>query len=274
MTPHTADRPRLVFAHANGFPGLSYKSLLAPLGDTFAVHTLECLGHDPDYPVEHNWNALVEELLDSLPPPSAGPVLGVGHSLGGILMAMAARRQPQRFRGVIMLDSPLMLGPDALVMKVAKRLGLMDRITPAGKTSRRRRYWPSREAMADSLRHRSLFRRFTPEALDDYVQAGSRDREDGRIALAFDPAVEARIFRHLPDNLSRLPGRLEVPTVVIAGEASDLLTATRIRRLERRGLTVLGTPGAHMFPMECPEATRAAIRRAWTLIRDADGRAP
>lgn len=269
MSQSAAARPRLVFAHANGFPGLSYKSLLAPLADTFDVHPLERLGHNPDYPVNHNWKGLVDELLASLPA-SGEPVLGVGHSLGGLLMAMAALKCPERFYGVIMLDPPLLVGLDALAMKAAKRLGFIDRVTPAGKTLKRRRVWPSREAMANSLRRRGLFSDFTAEALNDYVEAGSLPLDDGRVALVFQPEIEVEIFRHLPDDITPLPRKLGVPSVVVAGGTSDLLTAARIRRLERRGMRVLSTPGSHMFPMEYPEPTRAAIRHAWDMIATAN----
>lgn len=260
-----SSRTPLLFAHANGFPGASYKSLLEPLAAEFELHPLDRLGHHPDYPVNHNWANLVEELLSHLPAQGA-PVLGVGHSLGGTLMAMAAAKRPERFCGVIMLDPPLMLGPDAWAMKAAKRFGFVDRVTPAGKTLGRRSVWPSREVMAESLRRRGLFRRFTPEALNDYIESGTRLLDDGRAELTFDTAIEVAIFRHLPDHLSRLPGRLNVPVEVVAGEGSDLLTPSRIKRLERRGLNVSRVPGSHMFPMEHPDETRAAILAAWERL--------
>ncbi|PRY65112.1 pimeloyl-ACP methyl ester carboxylesterase [Vreelandella songnenensis] len=261
----TPARPRLVFAHANGFPGLSYRSLLAPLADTFEVTPLDRLGHHPDYPVNHNWANLVDELLSYLPDTGA-PLLGVGHSLGGTLMAMAADKQPDRFCGVIMLDPPLMLGPDAWAMKAAKRFGFIDRITPAGKTQGRRSVWPSREVMASYLSRRGLFRRFTPDALNDYIEAGTRLLEDGSAELTFDPRIEVEIFRHLPDHLSRLPSRVGVPLELVAGQESHLLTASRIKRLRRNGLKVAQVPGTHMFPMEHPDETRAAILAAWQRL--------
>lgn len=268
MPADTASRPRLVFAHANGFPGLSYRSLLNPLAETFDLHPLDRLGHHPDYPVNHNWGNLVDELLSYLPD-SDKPLLGVGHSLGGTLMAMAADKQPERFCGVIMLDPPLMLGTDAWAMKAAKRFGFIDRITPAGKTLGRRTVWPSREAMANSLGRRGLFRRFTPEALNDYIEAGTRLLDDGSAELTFDPSIEVEIFRHLPDHLSRLPRRLGVPLELVAGRESHLLTAARIKRLKRKGLTVNEVPGTHMFPMEHPDETRAAIVAAWQRLSTA-----
>src|SRR5690554_7671811 len=67
------------------------------------------IGHHPDFPVGHNWLALRDELLHTLESFDA-PVIGVGHSMGGVLMAMAAEASPERFRCVVMLDPPLIIG--------------------------------------------------------------------------------------------------------------------------------------------------------------------
>ncbi len=265
MRRHAPDAPLpLVFAHANGFPGQSYRSLLAPLAERFDLYPLDRLGHHPDFPVGHNWLALRDELLDHLAGFEA-PVIGVGHSMGGVLMAMAAEQAPERFRCVVMLDPPLMLGLDALAMKAIKRLGLADRFTPAGRTLGRRDSWSSAQAMRDYLRRRRLFRRFTDQALDDYVEGGTETLDDGRVVLRFDPDIEVAVFRHLPDHLDELPALLRVPLGVLAGGESDLLTPHRRRRLRRRGVPLAEVPGSHMFPMEYPDATRHALT---TMIDD------
>ncbi|MES3676010.1 alpha/beta hydrolase [Halomonas elongata] len=256
--PQPVTATPLVFAHANGFPGRSYRSFLAPLEARFDMHPVEQLGHHPDFPVGHNWLALRDELLEQLQAFSE-PVIGVGHSMGGVLTAMAAEQAPERFRCVVMLDPPLMLGVDAMAMKLAKRLGFVDRVTPAGRTLGRRSRWSDRSAMRDYLRRRSLFRRFTDQALDDYIEGGTRELEEGGVVLRYDPDIEVDIFRHLPDHLNALPERARVPLGVLAGDESDLLTSRRRRRLRRRGVRVAEVPGGHMFPMEHPEATREAL---------------
>lgn len=255
---HDASAPTLVFAHANGFPGQCYRSLLAPLAERFDVHPLDRLGHHPDFPVGHNWLALRDELLEHLSQ-LGRPVIGVGHSMGGVLMAMAAEHAPQHFHALVMLDPPLMLGLDAVAMKAAKRLGLADYFTPAGKTLGRRDTWPSREAMAQYLRRRELFRHFSEAALVDYVEGGTRQLDDGSVVLVYDPDIEVAIFRHLPDHLDDLPTQVRVPLGVLAGEDSEVLTPRRQKRLRRRGIPVKQVPGRHMFPMEQPDATRTAL---------------
>ncbi|AMC99954.1 hypothetical protein [Halomonas chromatireducens] len=119
--------------------------------------------------------------------------------------------------------------------------------------------WPDREAMANHLRRRGLFRRFTPDALHDYVEGGTRLRDDGTAELVYDPAIETEIFRQLPDHLTRLPRRLQVPFGLLAGSDSDLITPARRRRLERHRIKLALVPGTHMFPMEHPEETRQAL---------------
>ena len=81
------DTPTLLFAHANGFPGGSYRSLLAPLAEHFNVQPLDRLGHHADFPVGHNWLALRDEYLESTRHLS-GPLVGVGHSMGGVITAL------------------------------------------------------------------------------------------------------------------------------------------------------------------------------------------
>lgn len=268
--PHsaTAQREPLLFAHANGFPGRSYQSFLKPLEASFAVHPVEKLGHHQDFPVGHNWLALRDELLTHLQGVET-PVIGVGHSMGGVLMGMAAIAAPERFRCVVMLDPPLMLGLDALAMRFAKLMGLADRVTPAGRSKGRRTEWPSREAMYDYLTSRGLFRRFTEQALDDYLEAGSTQLDSGGRVLSYDPEIEVEIFRHLPHHLGDLPRRIGVPLGLLAGSDSELLTARRCKKIAASGIALDKVPGGHMFPMEYPdEARRALVKMIGNLIEE------
>lgn len=254
----------LFFAHANGFPSATYGKLFSALAPEFTVKHLEQHGHDPRFPVEDNWAALVDELLHHLQG-EPEPVWGVGHSLGGVLHLHAALRQPSRYRGVIMLDSPLLGSSDQWLIRAAKRFGLIDRITPAGRTLGRRERFSDRDSALAYFRSKALFRGFDPDCLEAYLQHGLKPDGEG-LRLAFDPDTEIRIYRSVPHVSPGRPSRLALPLAVIGGEASRVVLRHHARnacRLPRGEFHLV--PGGHMFPLERPletaELIRAVLRR-------------
>lgn len=253
-------KPILHFAHANGFPAGSYQTLLAPLQDVWDIQTLDRFGHNPAFPVDQNWQALVDELLHHLDAHCGNqPVTGVGHSLGGVLTYMAALKAPWRFTQVVLLDPPLLIGLDSLGLKLGKRFGFIDRITPAGITRGRRSHWPDSDQARTYFRSKALFRDFHPQALEDYLQHGMEPEPKGGIRLRFDPKVEVAIFRNLADHLSGSHKRLQVPVSLVRGKQSSLLTQARFQRLKRMGFDCHEVAGGHMFPLEHPEETRQCL---------------
>lgn len=247
-------RPTLFFAHANGFPAGSYRRFLEPLRARFDVRAPEKLGHHPDYPPHPNWSALADELLDALSAETAEPVIGVGHSLGGVLTFLAAVRQPRRFRCFVMLDPPAVFGPRAWMTALAKRLGFIDRVTPAGRTAGRRDIWPDRDQALAYFRGKGLFARFDPRCLADYVDAGTVATGEG-VRLVYEPEKEVSIFRNVPHDLAAQPAPVPVPGAIVLGRESMVTRPGDIRRLARRHhLRTSEHEGGHMFPLEHPES--------------------
>ncbi|WP_120996323.1 alpha/beta fold hydrolase [Stutzerimonas urumqiensis] len=249
----------LFFAHANGFPSGTYTPLFEHLAPTFEVACLDRHAHDPRFPVEDNWQALVDELIHHLEAQS-GPVLGVGHSLGGVLHYHAALRRPDLYKGLIMLDSPVATWLDQGVVWLAKRLGYFDQLTPAARTQgRRERFDDLAEARA-YFEQKRLFRDFAPACLSAYLQHGLEPCEDG-VRLRFDPETELRIYRSFPHRTPGWPLTMKVPLAMIRGRQSDVIKPhhTWLARLMPQGCA-LSLPGSHMFPLEHPGDTAEAIR--------------
>jgi len=255
----------IFFAHANGFPSATYGKLFTALGADYSVVHLPVHGHDPRFPVQDNWHRLVDELLYhvSLQPT---PILGVGHSLGGLLHLHAALRCPHLYRGLVMLDSPLLSRTDRWAILLAKRLGLIDRITPAGRTLGRRSEFADRQLARDYFMGKALFRSFDPDCLDAYVEHGLQ-AEGSSLRLRFDPATEISIYRGVPHTR---PGRLRqlpMPLALVQGAQSDVVRRSHglaVRRLPHGEHHVIA--GSHMFPLERPQQTAAllcAIFQRW-----------
>lgn len=224
-------------------------------------------GHDPEYPVGNNWPGLVQQLHDfaAREVDKAGePAFLVGHSLGGFLSIMCAARHPELARGVLLLDSPLLGGWKAHALRAAKHTPLVGSISPGAVSRKRKNRWLSREAALEHFRHKKAFARWDPQVLADYVTHGTHD-EDGQRVLSFDRDVETAIYNTLPDNLDALLKRhpLRCPAAFIGGLQSEEIRQVGMAmttRVTEGRVTMMD--GSHLFPMEKPLPTAAAIEAA------------
>jgi pimeloyl-ACP methyl ester carboxylesterase len=198
----------------------------------------------------------VEQWIDSIREP---PVYGVGHSLGGYLNYLAAVRRPELFRAIVLLDAPIIGPVRGSLLGATKRLGIVDRVTPAAATRDRRSHWDTREEARAHFRTRRLFRNFTEECLDDYVTHGLV--RNHRFHLKIDPAVEYRIYRTIPHDMMRHLPKLRVPAAFIGGADSDVVRRIRLAGM-RPKFVFRKVPGGHLFPFEHPREAARSIARA------------
>jgi pimeloyl-ACP methyl ester carboxylesterase len=258
----------IVFSHANSFPASTYRILFKDLRSRgFTVKAVDKFGHDPAYPVTNNWPNLVRQLCDFTRDEvqKAGePAFLVGHSLGGFLSLMAAAREPALARGVLLVDAPILGGWRATTLGVIKRTQLVGSVSPGAVSRGRRNSWPSAEAALEHFRHKKAFARWDPKVLEDYIRHATHD-ENGKRVLSFDREVETAIYNTLPDNLDALIRRhpLKCHAAFIGGRQSVEMKQVGMAMTERvtRGRLMM-LDGTHLFPMEKPLATAAAIEAA------------
>lgn len=235
--------------------------MLGELGKHYRLSWIEAIGADPRYPVTDGWGFLIQQLLHVLEEQHRGePVFAVGHSLGGYLSFLAAVRRPELFRAIVLLDAPI-IGPfRGTVLGATKRLGIVDRVTPAGATRDRRSHWHTEEEAIAHFRTRRLFRHFTDECLEDYVRHGLVRDEAGELRLRIDPLVETQIYRTIPHGMMRSLGALRVPAGFIGGAASEVVKRVRLAGM-RPKFVLRKVPGGHLFPLERPrEAAQAVLQ--------------
>lgn len=252
-------RELIHFAHGNGFPGLCYKQMLDHLQQRFDYCYIDRVGHNPAHPVGENWHNLVEEVIFSIESQANQPVIAVGHSLGGVLSLLAAIERPDLFKLIILLDSPLIGPVKSNLVRIAKTLGIIDRVTPAYKTKGRRRHWQTYDQLVNYLRSRELFQTFTEECLNDYIQYGLELKEDGYY-LRFDRHIEYLIYKTIPHILPSYKGRLLKPAALIYGDKSTVVDKLDISYMQSGfNIKSFKTKGTHLFPMEQPQAVAEQI---------------
>ena len=106
----------LHFLHANGYPPDCYKPLFELLRTKYHLFgmMLRPLWDDSKIEDIDDWHPFSDDLLRFLTTGKLGPVIGVGHSIGGIVTLRAALRDPGKFRALILLD-PVLFVPSFLV---------------------------------------------------------------------------------------------------------------------------------------------------------------
>lgn len=259
-------KPVLHFAHANGLPSACYNKMLSALAADFEIATVPVMGTDPAYPVDDNWVALTEQVAASIRAQADTPVIGVGHSMGGLCTFMAAHKYPELFRAVVLMDPPVISGWPAFLFGLMKKLGLADRITPAGRSAARRELWNSRDEARAGLGKKKLFQTFDPECFEDYLLFGFANAGHG-VRLTIPVATEVAIFRSTPHNAWRFRRRLGVPGVLLTGAQSEFAGTGFAERLARRHrLLHEVVAGGHMFPLEKPLLTAATLTRTLQRI--------
>lgn len=213
---------------------------------------IDRIGHNPLFPVTENWHYLVDEVIASIEEQATQPIIAIGHSLGGVLSLVAAIEKPDLFKAVVMIDSPLLGRFKSNVVRLAKALGIIDRVTPAFRTRGRRENWQNKEQLLAYLKNRDLFKTFAPECLRDYIEYGLRKTEDGYV-LRFDRHIEYLIFRTIPHTLHEYEGKLTVPAALIYGDKSTVIDRLDIRNMKKNyNILSVKMNGTHMLPMESP----------------------
>lgn len=252
------------FVHANGFPAGSYSALFSSFPEEYQVISHEKYGHNTQYPVKDNWQPLVDELISFVKQQllinNQQQVINVGHSFGGVISFIAACQQPELFKGLIMLDPPVLSGSTAVAVRLLKKTRWINKFSPAGRAESRRTQWPLGTDIANLFAHKKLFKDFDKRCLDDYISHGVIERNN-QLELAFSAQVEADIFRNLAVNLSSYKNKLSVPASLIYADKTDVFPHVYFKKFVKlnKSINLQVTTGGHMFPLERPEDTAQLI---------------
>jgi pimeloyl-ACP methyl ester carboxylesterase len=259
--PSTGDGPDVWLSHATGFCCACWRPVAAGLASGAGrIVGWDHRGHggsgSPSLPV--SWWDIARDVVGIVSsfPDRGGLSVGVGHSMGGAVLAMAQLTRPGLF-DVIVAVEPILLGPP--YRRTAYPLAEVVR--------KRRRSFPMREKARANFERKTPFSRWHPEALDGYIDQGLTDTDDG-VELSCLPEFEAEVYDTASGHGAfPLLGRLDIPFHVIVGDASDtydVAWAEKIVEAAPNASLQVVAGGTHFIPMEQPDVVVAAVREAWS----------
>ena len=254
----------VMLVHATGFHARCWDAVVRRLSGlhVFAID-MPCHGASEALEPPFDWTGLAAELGAAIDALGLRSAIGVGHSMGGHTLTLAAASRPEAFRSLLLID-PVMVEP-----KLAERAWAALRQSEHP-VARRRRLWESPGQMIAAFAAREPYSRWDPEVLSDYCRHGLRARAEGDFELACRPEHEAAVYTgsHMRDIYRAIP-EVRVPVQVIRArdrrsedspwDFSPSPTWERLASLFPSGTDRQLRERSHFIPMEIPSWTAARI---------------
>lgn len=258
-----AGRPVLL-SHATGFHAHCWEPLAARLARSYRVFALDHRGYgdaDTVDPATISWRSYGDDALAAARHVASmtdgTPIVGVGHSMGGASLLMAAHREPALFDSLFVFEPIVFPPPDPAAAPRAESP------LPAG-ARRRRSIFPSFEAALENFASKPPLASFHPAAREAYVRHGFKPHPEG-IELKCLPEHEARTYETGATSgaWDDLP-ELSTLTWVVSGALAPFQPSSFARQVAERipGSTyVQYDEMSHFGPLEDPDAFAELIER-------------
>ena len=208
----------ILLLHATGFHSRCWNEVVTHLpGRHIYAADLRFHGRSGDAG-RVSWDVMATDIRQLLQKLDLTRLVGVGHSIGGYLIARAAAHAPERFKHLVLID-PVILS--------AGRYALFEQMPTdpgAHPVSRRRNQWRDADEMVARFQDRAPFNTWQPAVLRDYcAHALSAPDDQGFCRLACDPRHEAAIYLNQKGNeivLDELP-RIVAPVTLLRAPPGD-----------------------------------------------------
>ena len=263
-------KPVLHVLHGNGYCSKMYWPLLAELAPYFDLFLSDAQGHgDSDHGgafVGWNRSAELAALAFTAHKSQFGdvPVIGLGHSFGGVLTALIQADHPQLFAEIVLLD-PVLFTPSMLSgMQMLDWLGWYPHNPMAKKAHKRRSHWPDKTDCHQYLHERGMFKGWAADALSAYIEHALTHDDHGS-RLKCQSSREAEIFGSFPRALWRKLNNAEGAKLLVYGDATYPFVAKSARywQKHRPQLQIEKVTGGHCFMQQFPSATAALLKAHW-----------
>ena len=247
--------PPILLAHATGFHARCWNQIIARIPDRRCV-AIDMRGHglsfkEPPY----TWRQFGKDTAGLARQLRLHGATGVGHSMGGHSLTLAAALVPGAFAELILIDPVIM--PRALYTGRHRELHF---------ARKRRNHWRSPHEMFERFKDRPPFMHWDQAVLRDYCDYGLLHDPAGHgYVLACPPEIEASIYEastlHDADIYDEI-AKIEAPVTVIRAarfmpsegpmDMAASLTARDLAGHFRQGRDV-EVPHSHFIPMEAPQ---------------------
>ena len=246
----------ILLSHATGFHAHCWEPVAHALNSQHHVVGLDHRGYGDAETVDPTTMTWDQYGLDALAAARHlyaqhnEPIIGIGHSMGGASLLMAAHSEPHLFKALFVFEPIVFPPPDP---DAGERPGSP---LPAGARKRRSRF-PSFEAAIENFAAKPPMAAFNAVAREAYVRHGFKPTADGDIELKCLPEHEARTYETggTSGAWDSLPA-ITTPVWVLSGAIAPFQPSTFAITVAERipaSTYVRWDEVGHFGPLEKPE---------------------
>jgi lipase len=211
----------ILLVHATGFHARCWDQTIAGLGDRHII-ALDQRGHGRTDAIPfEKWDQFGTDLIEFIRQLGLTNLVGVGHSMGGFSVAMAAAELEGCFKRLILLD-PVILDPAQYVSDIDHIADIRD---DKGRhpVAKRRNNFSSADEMFDALKPKGGYTYWQDAVMRDYCEHGLLPAKDGEgFVLACPPEFEASVYTgSAGTDIYDFVARVQVPVFIVRAKMRD-----------------------------------------------------
>jgi pimeloyl-ACP methyl ester carboxylesterase len=264
-------QPTILFCHAASFHSRCYDRIINEALHGFHVISLDFRSHgrSQQHPPPYRFRWFGEDLLQlietfDLP---MNNLIGIGHSVGGHALTLAAAKAPRRlFQSLLLLD-PAIFPPSIYQNIDDDHRDAFD----SDQIRRRKSQWSSVKEMISRLEKRELFSRWPEDVLRNYCTYAL----DETYKLSCAPENEVSIYKSSIQSdssiypliekskfINDIPIHIVRTTIPVSIDRLDASpTDPDLVKLFKKGRDTQMKEGKHLFPMEQPQLAVELVKK-------------
>ena len=260
--------PNCLFIHGNGFPPLSYEPLLKELSVKMKVHAMMQrpfwnTNLNPDS--IKNWNVFTDDILKFIKQNDLKNTIGIGHSMGAVLLLLIEISKPGTFKKLFLLDPIITSILKSILYKFLFQINLIDKFHPMIKaTNRKRMTFKNKNVMYENYRSKNVFSKINDSNLMKYIES-IIEQKNNCVKIQISKSWENSIYRtgsmhdkKIWDNINQISCN---PYVIIPKERQfgHFNYGAKLKEKNKKIKNFYINDSSHLFPIEKPNETAQII---------------
>ena len=246
--------PTALLVHGGMRTSRSFDAMARVLSETAHVLALDLIGHGDSTWNEkgYTWKHRSEDVHNFITHGNLNKISAIGHSMGGVAIAMCAEKNPEKFEKLILMEPVMKATADSQEMM-------------ASRFEKPRRTYKNLEELKEVLQNHPVTKNWTSEVIEDVVQHETFINHDNRVDIKWSPATNSRPERERDQmELKPVLENITVPMLLVVGgsRTSEFEEAFSLaKKLTNLETVVIADTGHNMY-MERPQAV-AEVSKAF-----------